>query len=325
MIDEDNFVIKSIIMKGALLKGLLSLSLLLTSSVLYTTFVSAQEETVGLAISPTTFELTADPGDTKTDVLKVYNPTDAPLTVSMKVEDFAPIGDEGQVVLSEPGENSTFSIAAWTTITPSEFTIQPLEQVIVDVVFAVPSNAEPGGHYGSIVASLSGGTQDVTGSAVGNDRGSLVLMAISGDIEEELSVSEFSAPSFSEYGPIDFGLLFKNNGNVHVIPAGFVTIKNLRGDEVGQLEIPKDKRVLPGFERRADLSWDEKNLIGRYTATLVVNYGSGSQEVLTDSITFTVFPWKVGLGVGVGILAVVLLIVKGRARIKKAAKALVGK
>lgn len=283
-----------------------------------------QENASGLSISPVSFELSADPGDRLVNQMKLHNPTQDTMSVKMKIEDLTASGDEGQVVLMEPIDDSSYSIARWITVTPTEFELEPGGEQYVTFEINVPETAEPGGHYGSIVASLSGATQEVTGSSVGNERGSLVLLRVSGNVEEELLVDTFDVPSFSEYGPIVFDVTFENVGNVHVKPEGFVTVTNLAGNEVVQLELPANN-VIPGAKRQADVTWDKKNVIGRYTATLVANYGEGNQEVITDSVTFTVFPWKVALVVFAVLLIVVLLVYRMRGRLSKAMKALAGK
>jgi len=46
------------------------------------------QERIGISISPLTFELTANPGDTISNKLKVYNPTDSIISIKMEAEDF---------------------------------------------------------------------------------------------------------------------------------------------------------------------------------------------------------------------------------------------
>lgn len=301
-------------------KSLLLLAAIFLVAPLNTIF--AQDE-AGLSISPVVFELNANPGDTVTNQIKIYNPTDFPLSVEMKAEDFTPVGEEGKVVLSDSEDNSTFSIASWTTISPAEFIIKPAEQVVVSYTIVVPENGEPGGHYGSIVASLSGGTQDVSGSSVASKRGSLVLLRIAGNVEEKIRVNTFETDSFSEYGPINFDLKFENVGNVHVKPAGFITITDMFGKQVAEIEIPQSN-VIPTAIRASTVVWEEEKLAGKYTATVVANYGTTSKQVVTDVITFTVFPWRTVLLYSVGIILVLTLLFKLRHRLKKAFKVLIG-
>lgn len=284
----------------------------------------AQSTQSGLSISPVVFELNSAAGDTVTSQIKIYNPTQFPQSVDMVIEDFTPVGEEGDVVLAEADDDSTYSLAAWATITPSQFVLRPEEQQIVTFTINVPTNAEPGGHYGSIVASLSGGTENVSGSSVGSKRGSLLLLRVAGDINEDISIDTFSVDSFQEYGPVDFELKFKNDGNVHLKPAGFITIVDTFGNQVAQVSIPQNN-VIPDAIRQANTTWEEENLMGRYTATVVVTYGNSAKQTITDVVTFTVFPWKTALMYIGGLTAFSLLIYASRKRLAAAFKVLMGK
>ena len=88
------------------IKPLLLIFLILGGLVL-TNAVFAQE--MGLNISPLTFELTANPGDTLSNKLKLYNPTDSTVIVKMETEDFKAVGETGQVIVA-PEENITYSL-----------------------------------------------------------------------------------------------------------------------------------------------------------------------------------------------------------------------
>lgn len=281
-------------------------------------------ESAGISISPAIFELNADPGDTVSNQVKIYNPTEYPQTVKMLMEDFTPVGEEGEVTLDDPDENSTYSIASWTEVSPTEFTLQSKQQQLVTYTINIPTNGEPGGHYGSLVAFISGGTQNVSGSSVGSKRGALILLRVSGAIDENVIIDTFNTSNFQEYGPIEFSLKFKNNGNVHVRPAGFITVTDTFGKKVAELEIPQNN-VIPDAIRKADTTWDEENLIGRFTATVFANYGTTEKQTVTQVLTFTVFPWKKAIIIGAIVAFMLFILFKSRKRISLAVKVLLGK
>jgi hypothetical protein len=294
-------------------------------AIVFPTSIQAQDDDqTGLSISPVVFELNSDPSNSLTNQIKIYNPTENPVNVKMLIEDFTPVGEEGQVVLEEPDENTTYSLASWATTLPEEFVLRPKEQQIVSFTIDVPANAEPGGHYGSIVAFISGGGAEITGSSIGSKRGALILLRVSGNIEENIIINTFSTKSFLEIGPVEFDLKFENTGNVHVRPAGFITVTDTFGNQVAELEIPQNN-VIPDAIRQAGITWEEKNLIGRYTATLVANYGTGSKQTITSVTNFIVFPWKKGLIIGGIILVLLFILIKSRKRLSKAIKVLIGK
>jgi len=303
---------------GELKTVVILIGALLIVSLFFGIFVIAQESTTrGLAISPLTFELSANPGDSLENKIKVSNPSESTISIKMEVEDFTATGEMGYVVVEET-ENETYSLKKWVRTTPEEFTLKPGEQKFVTFIIDVPENAEPGGKYGSVLAAITGVVgPEGSGVAVAQKVGALVLLSVSGEIKEEIKVKEFFAPCFSEYGPIPFTLRFENTGTVHGRPRGLVSVTNIFGKQVANIEFPQ-KNVLPGAIRKVETSWNQNWLWGiKYQATLVGSYGA-SNIPLSAVVNFWVFPWKIGLGILLVLILVVCLIVRTRGRIKKA-------
>ena len=260
----------------------------------------------GLSISPLTFELTANPGDLLENTIRIYNPTDSAVAVKMEIEDFTVSGETGQVII-EPAETETYSLARWVQVSPETFTLEPAEQKIVDFIINVPADAEPGGHYGSIVAAGSqiAGTQ-ATGAFVVPRVASLLLVSVPGEVEENLRIRNFEAPRYSEYGPINFGITFENLGTIHEKPKGLITITNWLGQKVDSFPFP-EKNILPAAARKIDVSWPHKWLwAGKYTATITGSYGIGNTQLLPKVITFWAFPWKFGIVIFVVLIFLIL-------------------
>lgn len=284
-------------------------------------FSGVLSQEVGLTISPLTFELTANPGDVLKNKLRVFNPTDSIVAVKMEVEDFTVSGERGQVRI-QPAENETYSLARWVKTVPETFVLEPKEQKIIDFIIEVPENAEPGGHYGSVLATTAaviGG--EFKGTAITQKVGSLVLLAVSGEVRENVVIKEFSAPEFLEIGPVKFTIRLENKGTVHVRPRGFVTITNWRNKKVADLEFPQ-LNVLPASVRKTEITWDKKWLLGQYKATLVGSYGVSNTPLNPYVITFWVLPWKIVLGIFLVLILTLVFFYKTRKRWRLAIKIL---
>ena len=264
----------------------------------------------GVGISPLTFELTANPGDIIVNELKVYNPNESTIGIKMEIEDFRVTGEEGHVKL-EPAETESYSIATWITTDPETFILGPREQRFVTFTIKIPDNAEPGGHYGSVLAGTTAVVgEEFLGATVAGRVGALVLLSVSGEVRENLIVKEFHDSGYHEYGPVDFTMRFENTGTIHVRPKGYITIVNWLGIKVADIEIPP-RNVLPNSIRKIETSWDEKWLWGgKYTATLSGSYGISNIPFSPVVITFWAFPWKAGIG----ILLVIIYFVLSRRR-----------
>jgi hypothetical protein len=270
--------------------------------------IFAQGGSIG--ISPLIFELSGNQGEVIENILKVYNPSsDSTIQVRMQVEDIAPSGDSGQVTV-EPAESESYSLASWVQYDKEEFSLSPREEKIIKFTIVVPKNAEPGGHYGSILAGVRAiAGIEATGSLILPRVGSLILLTIPGEIKENLTIKDFSAPRYSEYGPINFTFRFENKGTAHVKPTGLITITNWLGKKVADVGF-SSKNVLPGAVRKFETSWENKWIFGgRYTATLSGSYGALNTPFIPSVITFWVFPWKVGAGI---ILVIIFFIITRR-------------
>lgn len=287
--------------------------------------VLAQEQPkIGLAISPHTFEMSANAGDTLKNSLRVDNLVDIPLEVTVNVRNFTALGEEGSVDLST--EEDEYSLAAWTSVTPAKLVIPARESKTFDYTIAIPQNASPGGRFGSIVfqtaptTALSGGS----GFAVSQEIGALVFVKIAGEVTEKAQIEGFkTTESLHDVGPVGFDIRVKNAGNVHFKPKGTITISNFFGQKVAT--VPVDgQNVLPGSIRKMEASWGGGWLFGRYNATLSLVYGK-DRQVITASTAFWGFPYKLfGIVIlSLGLLGLILY--PRRARIWRAVKILFGK
>lgn len=266
---------------------------------------------LSIGISPLIFEMTANPGDAIENFMKIYNPsTESTIVIKMEVEDIAPTGEAGHVVV-EPAETESYSISRWVTMEPVEIELRPNEEKFVKFTIRVPENAEPGGHYGTVLASTkSVSGPEGTGVGIVTRTGSLVLLTVPGIMQEELLINDFSAPRYSECGPIPFEIRFENTGTIHLRPKGLITVTDWLGKKITDISLT-EKNVLPKGIRKFEASWDQKWLWGgKYTATLTGSYGANNTQLIPVVITFWVFPWKIGLGT----LILIILLILSRKR-----------
>jgi hypothetical protein len=271
-----------------------------------------------ITVMPPKFELFANPGDIVSERLRVTNNSNFPTTYAIIVEDFSSSGEEGHVVLEEEGTDSAYSLANWIEPEATEIVLQPGEETNVNFNINVPRDAEPGGHYASILLQSST-DNDPNVTNVSQRIGSLALLRVSGNTIEDVNVETFEAPKRSESGPVNFTLRIKNDGNVHVRPKGTIIITNFFGNKVAELPL-EGANVLPGATRKMETTWDEDRLLGSYTATLVATYGVQNLP-LAAATKFTVASTTSIILLLVAVIAIVIFLISlftGRNRLKKA-------
>ncbi len=274
-----------------------------------------------ITVIPPRLEIPASPGDTVVEKIRVINQSATEISYSTVLEDFKSGDEDGSVQYIDDSDDTTsFRMAKWITVEPSRFTIAANSERIIQVAIKVPKNAEPGGHFASVIVRRSG-TETAGGASVETRIGTLILMRVSGDVKEGLGVESFNTQeSYAQYGPVKFDLRLKNSGNVHLQPRGSIVINNMFGKKVAEIPL-SNPNVLPGAIRKSVTEWTEKNLIGRYTATLVAQYGqtssTGDQKTLSATTSFIVFPLYL-IWVTLGIIVVVYLLITQRKAIRRA-------
>ncbi len=273
---------------------------------------------VGITIIPPRFELFANPGDVISETIRVRNDSELPQTFGVLVEDFSSAGEEGEVVLEEGETDLSFSLKSWIEPGSRNLTIQPGEEVTFPFSITVPRDAEPGGHYASVLFQIGGEPQEGV-TNVQHRVGSLVLLRVSGNVVEDAQVESFQAPTYSRSTPVVFDLRIKNNGTTHIRPSGTIIITNLFGKKVDEIPL-EGLNVFPGAIRRMQTTWDKQGAMGHYTATLVATYGQQNLP-LTAATKYTVISPTIALLLIVGGIAGLLFLISlisGRSRVLRA-------
>ena len=276
-----------------------------------------------LTLSPPTEEITAKPGESVDIVAKLYNETNAALTLQPGDLSFTAKNETGQPDFFD--DKTGMDLQHWIAV-PTAVTLAPQERQSVVVTINVPKGADPGGHYAAIFWGTSPPKVD-SGAGVEGRIAMLILVDVEGNAKEDLKAIEFHPlAGFLTHLPADLMARFQNNGSVHKHPAGDIIVKNMFGRTAATLPFniqPSTGNVLPKSIRRFDVSW-VKNVLadnasewsrewhnfafGYYSATLNATYGE-SNKLITAKTSFWVFPWMVSL-VGLIVLAIAFLILR---------------
>ncbi len=269
----------------------------------------------GLQISPVIIELNADKGQTYNLKLSVLNVTTGDLVFKSFVNDFKAKDETGnpQVLLTSDLPPSA-SVISWVQpIGNIPLAAKQTKTLIVPVT--VPANAESGGHYGVIRFSGTAPEEQETSVSLAASAGVLLLVRVSGQITENLKISEFftqkgsQRTSWFETGPVTFVERISNTGNVHVKPIGDLTVSNMFGKHVATLKVNETKgNILPASTRRFEQTLNKKWMLGKYTAAVNLAYGTQG-KVLAGTTTFWVIPYKLIIVILI-VLAVLIFLIR---------------
>jgi hypothetical protein len=294
-------------------------SFLLALSLIFIGSVKA-EDNKSFSISPPNFDISANPGDTVKNTIKIENLSDAKITLTTKGENFVAYGDGGQVNLTE--EDSTYSINKWLNFNAAPFSIEAHKSYLFEYSIVVPKNAEPGSHYGAVVFANSPVTsQDSSQATVVQEIGALVLIRIPGEVNEDAKLNSFSAESQYFTDPkIKLNALVENTGGVHFKMTANINIYDVFGNKVKTIEVPSHN-ILPG-SKRLFTSESEFDGFGFYKANIEMYYANGT-KVLKSETTFTSLYLQRSIPITLGAAAVISIYVIFRKRINKAIKIIV--
>lgn len=269
----------------------------------YTVEKNDDQVTGQIVISPTKIELNADPGDRVIREISLTNRTGEPVTFQFSTEDFEGGSDPSQATEFMGESGSPWGAADWIEPEVSSIVLDQGETLTLTATIRVPPNAEPGGHYAALFASRTIDKVEEGAAIKVTERvGTLFLITVSGNIVHDGVLDEPEIKNFSEYGPVNIGLVFNNLGNVHEKPTGKVVIRNLLGQTVAQIPV-EEWVVLPDSSRRTLVQWGGKYHFGRYTATAEIGY-SEERSLLLAQTSFWVIPWKIVAAALAGIAAI---------------------
>jgi len=264
-------------------------------------------------LEPGKVEMFVNPGETLTKSITVTNRAAGSVSFKIEIEDFIGSNDQDKPVVLLGDEKSPTSFKDNVVPDVKSFTLAANGSINIPIKINVPMDAQPGGFYTSVLVSnepsvkAQGKTANTEGMAKVISRvGTLFFVRVNGVANESGALDDFkmTRPINESEDLYKFNILFRNDGNVHLVPFGWVTVTNLFGKTVGK--VPVDAYfAMPKSIRYRDIDWSAPFLFGRYEAKVDLNRGYGSNLVDSKTITFWVIPWKIT----VTVLAVLLVVI----------------
>jgi len=300
---------------------IIKLIILATGYLLLTKPLIAQSA-AGLSAIPPRIEITVQPDGTSSQTIKVRNESKESKTVTIEIKDIIVTDNKGTpTIISSSDESSNrWAASNWVQVSPSSVILKPGETKSLVLTVMAPANALPGGHYAMVLHTPEGiSSVSSTGASVKTQVGTLIYITIPGDINQNALVQSFTAPKFSEFGPINFSTTIKNLSDIHIQPVGAITVKNWFGRTTSRLSLQSQDNVInifPYTTRDFQTTLNKKWLFGRYQANLQAVYGNNG-GLITSTIFFWVIPWRIIILIVAGISIIVTLVVISKRRPSK--------
>lgn len=264
-------------------------------------------------VGPGKFDLSITPGASEQVTITVTNRTGQEKLFRLTTEDVAGSNDTETPSLLLGDDRGPYTLKDLIDVPADRFMVGPGERVTIPVTVSLPSDAEPGGRYGSLLvqtaSTKSADTANRPSAAIVSRIAVLFFVTTPGELDQSGKFIDFTTVPDKTYftaAPITFGLLYENTGTVHTNPAGEISITNLFGQEVGYLEVPP-WFALPQSLRLREVDWNRETLLGRYTAKARV-YRGYDDIIDSKTITFWVIDWRIVSAIAISIVILFLII-----------------
>jgi hypothetical protein len=286
--------------------------------------LAADNNSLALTITPPLMKLNLGPGESLATAIKVVNNNNYPVTVYAKAADFADDGT-GKIKFLNNGNlpstpaNANTYLSQWISLSQDKLDLPPFQTGTFAFSIAVPTSSTPGGHYAAILIGTNPPEQAGKGAEikVSSYLSSLILLRVSGDIQEIGAVREFTfAPRVYPGGTGAFRIRFANSGNVDLAPVGDIKVFDMFGRPKGDIPVNETSdqtgNILPASTRTWDnLKWSDDNffLLNRYRAELSLSYGEQAKQTEFSTFFFWGVNWKWLIIVVGGLLLLLALLI----------------
>ena len=236
----------------------------------------------GLVITPPRQYIEVEPGKTTKSSLTVVNSTEAPVDITLSYEQFSVADYTYDYQFMAPKE-------AWISLETTSVQLKRTESRTISYDIAAPHDAQPGGHYFTLLASMSRGDGKVVRAAT------VVYVTVKGDLKKDYSIVNHFAPWLSTGSDVPYSFDVLNTGNTHFL---VYVSGELKGVSAKEKTTEAAHILLPGKIRKVEGRIPSPLLPGFYQATYGFKDEDGHETTRSQLILHAPL-WSWALVVGV--------------------------
>ncbi len=287
------------------MKRLVGILLVSIISVFVTLPATAQssDDSLGLAIRPAIFDISADKGTTASIEITIENLSAGAVGIEIGADSLLP---NDAAIDQDKLKDSDAS--TWMLDKGQKIVLEESEIKQIPIQFIVPDEASPGTHH-ALVTFTTTNPADINGSGtvVTPVVNSLALINVSGEITEELSIGDLDLPLFIFGQDHELKFEIANTGNVHALPVGTVRLYDRSNKLVESIAVPP-QLILPNTIKEYVAEWSSSGRIGKHRIEIEITYGSPAKYTSIDSGTIYLMPDASGM-LFAGSLIIILILV----------------
>jgi hypothetical protein len=224
-----------------------------------------KDQKIGIAIDKTVFDFDLLPEEETSFKLQIENNTSERQIVSVDFRDIV-INDQNKIDLIVD-RNEVFGLKDWISFSGDNENIglEAGEKREVELNLSVPEDAIVGSHYGLVLFKSfpQVNFDNFQNTLVGGEIGVYVFCNVEGEISGKGLIEKTEMPRIVDEQE-ELKVTFRNIGNVHYIPHGGITAKNVLTGESESYELDKHF-VFPGKSYNFSYQWDVPSVFGIYS------------------------------------------------------------
>ncbi len=218
-----------------------------------------------LTISPMFQEIEIhDETEVVAEVL-VSNTTPVETPFRIEVYDFGSLDQSGGVAFLGASQDlgAAYALAPWVKVDQDRIALAPHEQKVIKVTILNSQDLAPGGHYGALVfRSTNDAALPENGIAIQQMLASLLFVNKLGGSKPAITLEQVKGEQ-QWFSPPKLTLDFRNSGNVHITPRGYVELLDpfervkAKGiiNEASAIILPDAGRLMPVVFKPQGLLW----------------------------------------------------------------------
>ena len=230
-------------------------------TILFLAIASFWSPAFALTVTPARLEISGDPGTTVYSEIEIFNEQETTKTFFISYENFEPSGDSGAPHFM--GNND--GLATWIK-SENKLITEPGQRTVVPFAVFIPEKTEPGGYFAAVFfgtqESKPEGRREGGQVSIGGKVGVLVLLRVSGEIEEGGGLLEFTTKEKQKFFtslPISFIYRVNNTGGDRIVPKGEIKIKNtFKLSSATLLANRNGGSILPNSTRKMEILWGQE-------------------------------------------------------------------
>lgn len=235
--------------------------------------------THAMQVEPPIFDLVGEPGQTIKGSFTVKNEESRPEKYYFSMQKFLPQGESGDQTFLPPTELS--GLPEWTYLSEPSTLLAPGQEAHITFSIRIPADAARGSAQEAIFVSTAPPQEEKGAVAIGVRVGLLVFLRIGAVQESHLRFSWINQPpSWAAHLPIPIQITLENQGGAYEIPQGFISVRNLFGQERARIPFnAAGSRILTGSRRSFSLVWQDRS-----PATTVGFWANVGEELANGGI-----------------------------------------